>query len=84
MFVAANYTEYSDYGTWTNHAMLCCAEDTVKHESSHYIASNITYRIILDNRTAVFEHPNVTNPFTSKLTHWQDDLLGAYLFIIGE
>lgn len=46
--------------------------------------SSASNQIIPENRTAIYAHPDVINPFTSKLTPLQDDILGAYLIIIGE
>lgn len=59
--------------------------DCVPHTNYSAVTSdlNLTYRIIKD-RVETFDHPDVENPFKSRLTPLQDDILGGYMVIVGE
>lgn len=59
--------------------------DCISHTNSSAIPCNLnlTYRVIKD-RFEIFDHPDVENPFKSKLTTLQDDILGSYILLIGE
>lgn len=75
MFLKANYsdmvpTQYMNYIAHPNSSTVPCE-------------SNLSFRIIKD-RVKIFDHPDVENPFRSRLTPLQDDILGGYMLIIGE